>query len=75
MPLIPHANTTYIFHGQKDDQFWLDGTLELMRRCDAIITTPDWERSSGARGEVACAQEIGMPVFHTIDELKAWLAL
>lgn len=63
MPLIPHANTAH-FRGQQTDQFWLDGTLELMRRCDAILMIPKWEQSSGARGERAEAIVIGKPVFY-----------
>lgn len=65
MPLIPHANTG-AFDGLTGipDQFWLDGTMELMRRCDAVVLTPDWQRSSGARAEVAEAQKLLLPI-HT----------
>lgn len=50
MPLIPHANTA-LFHGQLDDQFWLDGTLRLLEVSDAIAMIPRWRDSSGARAE------------------------
>lgn len=73
MPLCPHANTRF-FHGALPDQFWLDGTLELLRRCDALITTPDWEKSSGARSEVDEAQRLKQPVFHSIGLLGEWLS-
>ncbi len=72
MPLTPHANTRF-FHGQGPDAFWLDGTLELLRRCDALITVDDWARSSGARGEVSDASARGIPVFHNVPDLAAWL--
>lgn len=78
MPLIPHANTAN-FHGEGEDQFWLDGTLELMRRCDVVVCTPEWQRSSGARAEVAEAKLLGLPVFYLADPdddgatLAAWL--
>jgi len=72
MPMIPHANTRW-FHGQGPDQFWLDGTLELLRRCDAMILTADWKRSTGARGERAEAERLSIPVFETVDELAIWL--
>ena len=62
MPLIPHANTAN-FHGEGSDQLWLDGTLELMRRCDVVVLTPDWQRSSGARAERDEAERIGLPIF------------
>jgi hypothetical protein len=50
MPLIPHANTAH-FHGEGDDQVWIEGTLELLRRCDAAVFIPGWTKSTGARGE------------------------
>jgi hypothetical protein len=74
MPLIPHANTS-LFDGQLSAKFWLDGTLELLRRSDAMILTPDWEQSSGARAEFKDALERRQPVFYTLGELAAWLGV
>jgi hypothetical protein len=70
--ICPHTNTRF-FQGAADDRVWLDGDLEILRRCDAMILTPDWRRSSGARAEVAEADKIGMPVFYGTDELREWL--
>jgi hypothetical protein len=72
MPVIPHANTRF-FHGQGTDQFWLDGTLELARRCDALILVPGWERSTGTRLELRDMLNRGAPTFETVAELSAWL--
>jgi len=72
MPLIPHANTRW-FHGEGTEQFWLDGTLELLRRCDAVMMVAGWEQSVGARGEKAEAERLGMPVFTKIEDLEWWL--
>jgi hypothetical protein len=60
MPLIPHSMNAH-FHGEGDDQLWLDGTLELLRRCDAAVFIPGWTKSSGSRGEWEEAQRRGMP--------------
>jgi indole-3-glycerol phosphate synthase len=70
--ICPHTNTRH-FQGAADDRVWLDGDLEILRRCDAMILVPDWQRSSGARAEVAEADKIGMPVFYGTDELREWL--
>jgi len=72
MPLCPHTNTRF-FHGQLDDAFWLGGTLELMRRCDALLLLPDWERSSGTRGEKTAAEGTSMPIFSSLGDLEWWL--
>jgi hypothetical protein len=72
--LCPHANT--MFFQDADgcaDEVWLEGDLEMLKRCDAVLVTPDWQRSSGARKEVLEACEAGIPVFQTLEALKVWL--
>jgi hypothetical protein len=70
--ICPHKNTA-LLGGAAPDELWLQGDLELLRRCDAVICTADWSRSAGAINEVALARETGLPVFETIDELRLWL--
>jgi nucleoside 2-deoxyribosyltransferase len=71
--LCPHTNTRF-FHGVAPDAVWLAGDLELLRRCDALLLTADWEASAGARAERAYAERQGVPVFETLDALNGWLA-
>ena len=70
--ICPHANTRY-FQGAAPDELWLDGDLAILAKCDAILMTPDWERSVGARAEHKAAKAVGMPVFYTLDALAVWL--
>ncbi|HVZ89589.1 MAG TPA: DUF1937 family protein [Polyangia bacterium] len=70
MPLIPHANTAH-FDGTMSPEFWLEGTMELLRRCDAIVMVPGWEQSQGAVAERAEAFRLGKQVFDSIDEMRA----
>lgn len=72
--ICPHANTRF-FQGAAPDEVWLAGDLEILSRCDAIITTPDWQRSAGAKAEVAFAYAHGMPCFGTLETLEEWLTL
>lgn len=60
--LCPHANTA-LFDGEADDSVWLDGDLELLRRCDAVVMVNGWEQSQGATSERAFAKELKLPVF------------
>jgi hypothetical protein len=73
MPLIPHANTAN-FHGTLTDAFWYEGTIELLRRCDALILVSGWEDSKGATAEVAEAKKLNMPIFTGVGPLRTWLA-
>ncbi len=75
-PVIPHANTAHpLFENLQPYQFWIDGTLELLRRaCDAMILVSGWETSSGARKERDDMMLRGKPVFETVASLAGWAA-
>lgn len=74
-PIIPHCNTRGWFEGARPDgEFWMAATLELMRRCHAVLLMNTWEQSSGARAECAEAFRLGIPVFTSVKELRGWLA-
>lgn len=70
--LCPHKNTAF-FGGAADDQVWLNGALEMVRRCDAVVCTEDWKASLGACGEVVLAKELGIPVFERFEDYETWL--
>lgn len=72
-PVIPHTNTGSVFCGTLTHEFWYAGTLELLRRCDAVILVPGWEDSKGTVAEVEEAKRLGIPVFERVEDLKAWL--
>jgi Domain of unknown function (DUF4406) len=75
-PVIPHSNTAHpTFEDLQDYEWWIDATAKMLTKCDALITTPNWEHSRGARGEVLLARERGIPVFHSLSDLKAWLSV
>jgi hypothetical protein len=71
--ICPHANTRF-FQGEAADSVWLDGDLEIMRRCDAVVLTPGWPFSNGALAEKAEAERLGIPVFDTVFALRVWIA-
>jgi hypothetical protein len=74
MPVCPHSNTgDPMFEAVQNYDFWIRGTMALMRCCHALLTVEGWELSSGARGEVKEMLALGKPVFHDVSELKDWL--
>ena len=72
-PVIPHSNTSH-FDGLGTDALWLGGTLELMRRCDAVLFAPTWRESFGAIEEHKEATRMGMPIFGPEDLTNTVLA-
>lgn len=78
-PLIPHANTAH-FDDLAPASWWLTATMELLRRCDAIVVCPGWERSSGTQAEIVEAERRGLPLFWASwdmsllsGDLSAWV--
>ena len=59
--LCPHTNPR-LFQGAADDDVWLRGDVEMLKRCDAIALVDGWEQSDGARSELQVAQELGLDV-------------
>lgn len=75
-PVIPHANTAHPeFEKVQPYQFWIDGTLKQLSRCDAILMMPNWKESKGATAEHEYALANNIPVFYEteIEAFKTWL--
>jgi nucleoside 2-deoxyribosyltransferase len=60
--LAPHLNTCN-FDGLCPDQVFLDGTMEMMKRCDAVALLPNWFDSSGTLAEIKKADELKIPIY------------
>lgn len=70
--ICPHANTRF-YQGAAADDVWLMGDQAILAKCDALLLTPDWERSQGARAERAFAEDHHIPVFESLSALRKWL--
>ena len=70
-PAIPHTMTggLELVLPELDDAYWLEGTMELMRRCDAVVLCPGWERSRGTAAEIAEAERLGIPIYKTTADI------
>jgi hypothetical protein len=76
-PIIPHANTRF-FDKQATDEFWLNGTRELLERAADFGITVEaiglpWLHSSGSVDEVTRSAGLSIPVFHSLFDLEKWL--
>lgn len=71
--VCPHTMTRY-YQGTLPDEVWLAGDLEILRRCDAVLTAPHWHISHGATEEVNEARRLGLPVFDDVASVSRWLA-
>ena len=64
-PVIPHSNTRF-FHGSVSEQMAYDGTMEMMRRCDAVVVAErhgvSGRFSTGVQKEIEEAMRLGLPI-------------
>jgi len=65
--ICPHKNTA-LFGGLAPEQVWLDGDMEILKRCDLIVMIPGWESSEGAKAEHRAALHMGMDIIYEKDE-------
>ena len=70
--LCPHLNSPH-FDGLASAEAFIEGTLELMRRCDAVFVLPSSEDSEGTQGEIQEAKRLGIPLFFDMPSLLDWL--
>jgi len=61
--ICPHKNTA-LFDGLMPDETWLNGDLEILKRCDAIVMMKEWEKSSGAKAELEFAEKHGLEIIY-----------
>ena len=59
--ICPHMNTAFMDGG--DPQRYLDGSLELLKRCDAIYMLSNFRSSEGAQEELRQAKEQGLEIY------------
>lgn len=70
--VCPHLNSAN-FSGIVPEQWILDGYLELVSRCDAVVLTAKWRESEGTLAEMAWAEKYEIPVFADFRSFATWL--
>lgn len=71
IPLIPHTMYRF-FQDSLPDPFWIHATGELLKKCDAMLLTGNWESSTGCQGEIRIADALKIPCFTSLTELIKW---
>ena len=68
-PFIPHLSHFAHFLEPRPYQDWLDMDLAWVAACDAVLRLPG--KSPGADKELLLADDLGIHVCYSLDELQA----
>ena len=58
----PHVQTGH-FYGAAQEEVFLEGHMEMLRRCDALVLMYGWQYSTGNIAEKEEAERLGLPVY------------
>ena len=64
--ICPHLNSAFM-SGVAPEETFLEGGLEMIRRCDMLVLVEGWQASEGTAREIEVAREHGIPVFSDIE--------
>jgi nucleoside 2-deoxyribosyltransferase len=63
--ITPHLNTAHFeVDAELKNEQYVQGDLEIVARCDAVVVLPNYEKSVGTGIEIAFANEHGIPVYY-----------
>ena len=61
--ICPHMNSAFM-DGSCTDEVFLDGGIEILKRCDIIVMLPNWKNSPGAINEFNIAINNGLKIIY-----------
>jgi len=64
--ICPHLNSAFM-SGAAPEETFLEGGLEILRRCDLLVLVEGWQASKGTAREIEVARECGIPIFSDIE--------
>lgn len=71
--VCPHTNSAYMHDIiEASPDFWYNMYLAILDGCDAVLTVGRWQNSAGCLAEIARAERLKLPIFHSIEEVVEW---
>lgn len=66
-PFVPHTTHYWDLKFHRPYDYWIALDIEFLKCCGALFRMPGY--SPGADHEVEVAKELGIPVFHVIEDV------
>lgn len=72
--ICPHKITAF-YGGLCDESVFIEGGLEILRRCDAVVLVEGWESSGGTLGEIKEAMDLEIPVYENVEDFVSGIEI
>ncbi len=72
--ICPHALAYFQEDNPASEQTqYIDGDLEMIKRCDAVLALRGWPSSVGASAEVCFARGQDIEILESLDDAVRWV--
>lgn len=68
---VPHVNVLWDMIQPGDYEMWIELCFDMLARCDGMLRLPG--PCPGCEREADLAEELDIPIFYSLEELKEWL--
>ena len=73
-PFVPHFDIAFMLQKGWDGfdvplQTYYDYTMAWLEASDIVLVCPNWEKSIGTINEIKRAEELGKPVYYSLEDL------
>jgi len=72
-PFVPWFDYHFSLLGEVTLQDYYDYSMAWLEVSDAVLVTPGWEESNGTKTEIERAEELGLPVYFSMEELLKYM--
>jgi hypothetical protein len=62
-----------LVNGEMDIFHFLQGSMDLLVHCDAVMLCEGWKESRGCLNEIMEANNRNIPVFDNLHDLESWI--
>jgi len=69
--ICPHANSRFFYGAIGDDNIFIEGYRDILKKCDGVMLVSGHEHSAGTLAEKQLAKSLDIPVFDSIVALVA----
>ena len=69
-PFCPWLDHQFSFYEDISVEEYYKYSIDFLKVCDAMLVLPHSENSKGTQKEIIIAENMGMPIYYSLEEIK-----